>query len=488
MIKMKKIFAIGLMGLIALTCGSVARAQYNETNNLFYHTLRTPQSNILNPSFFPTNTTWYLTLIGTDLQFGSPVAVNDFIKYDAAAQRTVINLDSMMNHLTDESRFRLASNVNLFGFGFKVNNLFFDFNTRLMNHVSVGFPTEMVNALRNGNIDENGNVRPVVEMLDGDVLNSTSYLETALGAGYHFEDIHLTVGAHLKLLFGVANVQTDNTRLEFLTDPGMDSVTARMYYEIQAATFAPYDTNQKKFIFNMGDIFSKANTGFAFDLGAKYDWGPFTFSFAINDLSAGIHWKNNVMTWRPRNGQGTIVFNGMDLNDMLNGGNFSMDSLTNQFQNQLEDMVPTGDSVGDYWFSIPTKLYLGASYSFASLFRVGFLFHGQFDRGLLSKSNSLGMDLGDVDNTFRWNTTLSFGVNLYDWLEATVANSVVYDNSSMDFLNPGIGLVLTPGRVFQIYLMGDYVSSFYLTDSKAFNLKFGINLLFGTGGRSRIDG
>jgi hypothetical protein len=325
-------------------------------------------------------------------------------------------------------------------------------------------------------------------MLDGDIANATSYLETALGAGYYFEDIHLTVGAHLKMLFGVANVQTDNTRLEFVTDPNMDSVTARMYYEIQASTFAPYDTNQKKFIFNMSDVLSNANTGFAFDLGAKYDWGPFTFSFAINDLSAGIHWKNNVMTWRPRNGQGNIVFNGMSINDMLNGGSFSMDSLTTQFQNQLEDMVPTGDSVGDYWFSIPTKIYLGASYNFASLFRAGFLFHGQFDRGLLSKSNALALDLSDAENTFRWNTTLSIGMNLYDWLEVTAANSIVYDSKNLDVLNPGLGLVITPGRVFQIYIMGDYISDFYLTSSKAFNLKVGLNLLFGTGGRSRING
>ena len=58
----------------------------------------------------------------------------------------------------------------------------------------------------------------------------------------------------------------------------------------------------------------------------------------------------------------------------------------------------------------------------------------------------------------------------------------------MDLFNPGLGIVATPGRVFQIYLMGDYLSSFYITDSKAFNLKVGINLLFGTGGRTTIEG
>lgn len=485
---MKKIFLIGLMGLMTLAGSNVARAQYDETNNMFYHMLRTPQSNLLNPAFFPTNSSWYITLPGADIQFGSPVAVSDFIKYDRVNERTVINLDSMMNNLTNDNKFRLGANVNLLGFGFKVNNTFINFNTRLINHVSVGFPVDMVEALRIGNIDAAGNVRPVVEMLNGDVLNATSYLETGLGVIQRFEPINLTVGVRAKLLFGVANVQTDNTRLVFNTSPNLDTVTAHMYYEIQSATCAPYDTNQKKFIFNLGDVLGNANTGIAFDLGARYDWGPFSFSFSINDLTGGIHWKNNVMTWKPQNGQGAIVFDGVDMNGMFNGGNFSMDSLTSQLEHQLEDMTPEKKDSGDYWFSIPTKINLGASYSFGRMFRAGFLFHGQFDRGLLCKSNALSMDLGDAKNTFRWNTTLSIGMNLYDWLEVTAANSIVYDGSGMDLFNPGLGIVATPGRVFQIYLMGDYLSSFYITDSKAFNLKVGINLLFGTGGRTTIEG
>lgn len=485
---MKKIFLIGLMGLMTLTGNNVARAQYDETNNMFYHTLRTPQSNLLNPAFFPTNSSWYITLPGVDIQFGSPVAVSDFIKYDRVNERTVINLDSMMNTLTNDNKFRLGANVNLLGFGFKVKNTFINFNTRLINHVSVGFPVDMVDALRIGNIDAAGNVRPVVELLNGDMLNATSYLETGLGVIQRFEPINLTVGVRAKLLFGIANVQTDNTRLVFNTSPDLDTVTAHMYYEIQSATCVPYDTTQKKFIFNFGDMLSNANTGIAFDLGARYDWGPFTFSFSINDLTGGIHWKNNVTTWRPENGQGVIVFNGVDMNGMFNGGTFSMDSLTSQLEHQLEDMTPEKKDSGDYWFSIPTKINLGASYNFGRLFRAGFLFHGQFDRGLLSKSNALSMDLGNTKNTFRWNTTLGIGMNLYDWLEVTAANSIVYDGSGMDLFNPGLGLVVTPGRVFQIYLLGDYLSSLYLTDSKAFNLKVGINLLFGTGGRTTIEG
>ena len=121
------------------------------------------------------------------------------------------------------------------------------------------------------------------------------------------------------------------------------------------------------------------------------------------------------------------------------------------------------------------------------MFRAGLLFHGQFDRGLLSKGNVFKHDLGNnITNTFRFNTTLSFGANLFNWLEVTAGNSFVYDGSHFDAINPGVGLVFTPATVLQIYLIGDYVSSLYLVKAESFSLKFGINLLFGNGGGNRI--
>ena len=68
---MKKIFIIGIMCVMG---AMGAKAQFDETNNLFYHLVRTPQSNYLNPAFYPIKTTFYINLPGTELQFGSPLA------------------------------------------------------------------------------------------------------------------------------------------------------------------------------------------------------------------------------------------------------------------------------------------------------------------------------------------------------------------------------------------------------------------------------
>lgn len=478
---MKRIITI--IAILALS--GIAAAQYNETNNLFYHTFRTPQSNKLNPAFYPNKNTFYLSLPGIEGQFGSPLAIND-IMYTQGDTATVIDINKMLTALTNDNRFRLNMDVDIFGFGFKVHQTFFTFSTRLVNSVNVGLPISLINALRQGNVDENNNPIPEVTLIDGSLFNAQSYAELTIGAGHHFEPINLTVGARAKVLFGVGNIQTDNSRAVFITDENYERVKVDLYYQVQTATAVSLDTGA---VYTVSDIIDpgKANMGLSFDIGARYDLGPFSFSLAINDLSAGIHWRNNVSTFEPESGHTTLEFSGEDVTLLLNGGQLNADTIANTYVHLLEGMRPVRNTTGDYWYSIPTKINLGASYNFAKMLRAGILFHGQFDRGLLSKKNPTQLDLGDgVANTFRFNTTLSFGANLFNWAEVMVGSSIVYDGDKLSVFNPGAGLILTPGTIFQIYLMADYISSFYLVEAKAFNVKFGLNLLFGNGGGARI--
>lgn len=490
---MKK--TVYILTLLALAVITPAKAQYDETNNLFYHTLRTPQSTLYNPAFFPTNNTFFIMLPGVDLQFGGPLQLDHVVYYDKATNHTVISIDSILDALTDKTKFRFNATIDLFGFGFKVKNTFITFNTRLINSVNIGFPKETINALRGGNISADGTPISSLNLVNGDIFNLTSYLETGVGVGHYFAPINLTVGLRAKLLYGIANIQTDNTRIDLNTTgtTNPESMTASMYYDILAATCVPYDTTAKKFQVNVGDLLSigKANTGIAFDLGAKYDWGPFSFSFAINDLSAGIHWKSNVVRLVPKNGEGDILFNGLDITNVLDHGALNTDSIANYIKDNIENMKPEYLEEGDYWYCIPTKINLGASYSFAKFFRAGLLFHGQLDRGLISKSTDDAARTvsisGDVTNTFRWNLTGTLGANVFNWMELIVGNSVVNDGEKMNFVNPGFGIILTPATVFQTYIMVDYLSNFYLVQSKSFNVKIGFNLLFGKGGRTKVS-
>lgn len=57
---MKKNILFLALGMVALCTQSRAQLSYSETNHLFYHTLRTPQSTLDNVALFPTNNTFYI--------------------------------------------------------------------------------------------------------------------------------------------------------------------------------------------------------------------------------------------------------------------------------------------------------------------------------------------------------------------------------------------------------------------------------------------
>ena len=360
---------IAIVAVLLLSFG--AQAQYNETNNLFYHAFRTPQSNLLNPALFPTNNTFFLQLPSFGVHFGSPLSINNVARLDTSASgnvTTVIDINKMLTAITADNDFRMGTEFNIFGFGFKTGSNFFSANVRMMNNISVGLPISTINALLRGNVDGYGNPITEVDLVDGDLLNFTNYLEAGIGAGHIFDDLGLTVGGRAKLLYGVANLQTDNTRAVLITDDDFESVGVDIYYEIQGGSAVAVDSNGVR-LTSVGEMLNifKANTGLSFDIGARYDKGPFSFSASIIDLTGGIHWRRNTAVVTPDGGHTTVTFDGQEVTGMLNGGNLNSDSLTAYYQQVLNGLAPTTDG-GEYWSSIPTKINLGASYNFGKIY------------------------------------------------------------------------------------------------------------------------
>ena len=499
---------IGILAALLLLATGGVKAQYNETNNLFYFAQRTPQSNQLNPAFFPSK--FYLSLPGiTSLQLGLPLSIGEMVSYDSIQQANIININQLLDNLDKSNQFRFGFDMNVLGFGLKIGPVFVDANVQLRSNFNLGIPASVINTVLKGNVNDDGTAIPEVTLLNGDLFNMQMYTEASLGAGLKVPMTGLTVGVHAKLLSGLVNVQTDNTKVTFETEENYERVRARVYYEVMGASIVPFEDgmnisdvikglNVQDIAMSMIDL-NGGNNGVAFDIGAKYDLGIFSFSAAINDLSAGIHWQKNVMSLVPKNGLGTIEFDGMDITNLLDHGTINADSLKNYLQNQIDGMMPQMlyDSA-DYWYSIPTKLNLGASVNLGIL-KAGILFHGQWDRGLLSKNtySSFSEALTDAEvnyretkSTFRFNTTLSAGVNLFNWFELIVGSSMVYDGHSKitldNFLNPGVGIIFTPATLIQAYVMMDYASSMYLTQMKAFNFKLGFNMLIGKNSSTKI--
>lgn len=483
---MKRITIItAILLLVGLGNRSMAQG-YTGSNDLLYHSFRSPQAVHFNPSFFPTYSMFYFTLPGVSMNINSPLAINDILSYTPGDTATRIDVNNILAKLKKNGDVNLGLEADLLGFGFTFGDNFITLGSRLIFGGTIGLPAEAFSLLTQGNIDANGDPITQVTLLDGDLFSQSAYLEHYLSFAHNFFDLGLTVGAKVKLLAGIESINTQNTRVELNTSNGMDNVNANIYYNLQAGAYLPIDTTNNSLIMPTDVMqYLPPVNGIAFDLGAQYTWKNFTFSASVLNLSQGLHWKDNIYAITPEDGTGSFSFSGFDIvqSGLLSGGNLNMDTLTNYFQQQLAGLKPTTAKGQDFYQPIPTKMNLGASYSLNNMIRVGALFHGEWAHGWFGPASKGGA----MTRNFRSTTSLSADFNIANWLEFVVGNSFVNDGEKLDIFNPGAGLVITPLAIFQIYAVADYVSSIYLVEEKDLKIRLGLNLLFGNGILKRAE-
>lgn len=469
---MKRIFLIA--SFVILACfGNKVMAQSNE---LLYHSFRAPQSNQVNPAMFPSQTMLYFTLPGVSFNFNSPLSISDMLTYTPGDSVTRININNITDKLKQNCTIGLGAEIDLLGLGFTFGDNFITIGSRIIANASINLPVDAINIITNGNLDDNGNPIDQVTLIDGELFNAQAYLENSIGFGHEFEDLGLTVGAKVKLLNGIMGITTNNTSVKLNTASDMSSMSADVYYNITAGSYMKLDTASFSFVTptDIMDYLPSVN-GVAFDLGATYKWKKFNFSASVLNLSKGLNWKDNNYEIAPEGGNTSFVFNGIDLvgSGMLNNGNFNLDTMINYFQSNLSGLKPQHKANESFYQSIPTKMNLGVSYDLQDWVRFGALFHGEWAHGWFGPAHSSSR------GNFRFSTTLSASINFANWIELIAANSLFHDGNKMDVFNPGVGLILTPLSILQVYVMADYVSSIYAVEAKDIKARVGLNVLFG---------
>ena len=124
---------------------------------------------------------------------------------------------------------------------------------------------------------------------DDERLEVSVYNSFYVGAAVNVNE-KLNVGARLKAINGIANVNTKQLQLGFYTDS--TSIPA-FETNLQADVFL--QTSGMGLISDSLDFNPMLNTGFAFDFGANYKYNEqLEFSFALNDIGR-ISWaeENN---------------------------------------------------------------------------------------------------------------------------------------------------------------------------------------------------
>lgn len=470
---MKRIFRIALcsLALAALAIPQTANAQ----SNIMYGSTRNPQMNAANPAFFPNNSRVYLSLPAANISLSSPLAYSSIFKYDSTDQKTYINANSILDTLANGEQIRLGTNINAIGLGLDFGKFFLTLSTQAKVDFGFGMPKGLVTFISEGNYNHTGS--DVIELLDGNLIGARVYGEGALGLGLRLND-NLTVGARVKLLIGYLDLSNAGSSLTLATAPDYSSMTADLNLNMNytSAFDITTDTVNNTTSVNVRTYMPK-NYGVNFDLGARYATDLFEVSASIVDFGPGIHWSDGIKRIVSARENNTFTFSGVDVSSLMQGG--TLDSTyTQELIDSLKSLTDykTIDGGEAYWTAIPTKVNLGGMFHITQGVSAGLLFHGEFDRGLVK--------VGDVFKTktvgFYSRTSALARVNIHDWVEVVASASVLTNNGSWNWFNPGIGVTLTPLRTLQVYAFLDYISNIYVIDAKNLNLSVGLNLFFGS--------
>ncbi len=391
------------------------------------------------------------------------------------ADSIVLDLPLFMSKLQNTTHMRFDTQIELLNVGIKLENMFLTFALTEKFKYGASLPYDLFELTLNGNMPYMLENKP--HDFSGLGVNFTHYREFAVGGSMQAND-DLTVGGRVKILFGLANFNTEIKELSLYTDPEDYSMTWTtdmkihsslpvyfdylVYNESGGLDSVKFDLSEESvdaFLAN-GDAAAVAayltnlkNIGLGFDLGASYKLNPDIDLFASVTDFGFISWNTN-----PQNfvSKGEYDYRGIQLEVWQNDEDVqeSMNKLVDTVFNTFKfDLLET-----NYVTWLPSSIYVGGKYKFHPLLHFTALYRGEFYR-----------------KTYMQSFTLGVNSNLTDWLSAHVTWSIANNYAG----NIGLGLTARAG-FFNWYIVTDsFTNALFPQKAKNLNIRMGCNIVFG---------
>lgn len=369
-------------------------------------------------------------------------------RFDLLKVRDLLNKENLMY---------FGGSSDLFHVRFKCRNTFLSFSGRSVVDNYLGLPASLGDILTLSNVtkvDANSYKNKTWD-LSGLDANLTAYNEFAFGISTFRKKFGYAI--RLKYLQGLANatIESTNSTVAFNDD---------LQLQAQGNLVMNTSSPAKDTSLNVPDnyqaqdaIFNFKNMGFGADIGFSYFFNTkLTFSLAVNNLGF-INWRTNPISFES---SASTRFDGIDVvNPLING-----EKVNTDLNQQLKLKKSIKDSYTSYL--IPT-LYFTTKYNFTPRFLVSGTIQAQ-------KFNVVRIGL-------------SAGAQLKLSRVFSLTGNIMYQYRAFNF---GGGFVFKPGPI-QFYLAIDHMPSqifqfqknggteAVVPDIKQFNMRFGINLVFG---------
>lgn len=453
--------------LITITFNSFA-----QQNQMYGNLTRVPQAHYLNPATSP-DFKWYIGMPALSaLQIG--VSNNLFnlnkVLNNTSSDSLQIDYTRFVDNLRKKNYLEFKLQEEILAFGFKLKKHYFTFSLSEKAHLNFNYPKDLIAFVFKGN----GSPEYLGQTADfsGLGVNMSNYHELAIGYSTELTNT-IRVGGKLKMLMGVANIQSKKTDLTLYTAPESElhDLTINSSLLINANLPGEVFGNDSTGI-KTNDFFSSTkNIGVGVDLGIQYKLNDkITVGFSALDLGF-IRWKSSPYTIKYTSDNAAFKFSGFEIKDVFGEGenNFAQD-LLDSIQNIFE--VSTSESDG-YTSFLATNLVASGIYKPTKNDIIGATLMGEF--GFKSIHPAL---------------SLSYTRKLGKIFQP----SICYSFKNRSFTNIGFGFALTLGP-FQLYALSDNVlglmmfnkvyyndkenSISYPTNSQNLNVRFGINWVFG---------
>jgi len=364
----------------------------------------------------------------------------------------VININSVIDYLDDENVIKDDFTLQTIGFAFSIKKKWlFSFGHSIKYHTFFRYPKKLAQVIYQGNaqfIGENINI--------GNELQLSGFHSLDMGLAYRAGK--LTVGVKAKFMSGFVDLSTDpaHNDVNFYTDPDIYQITLDGDYILNTSNSLDYRSyNDFDVDLNFGtfttDKFFDGNTGWAFDLGLRYETDKWDLAASAIDISNGITWKSRVTNYIV---QDSFLYEGLDFSGALTGGDSPDFGST---LDSIEQIFQPKEAANNYTSNIPHKVYLSALYKANDRVRVGAVYFNE-----------------NFHNQNSYAIGLHVNFDVAKWFNAGVTYSITEDT----YDNLGMSLMLH-GKTFQLFGATDNILDiFNPVKGNNFAIRLGGNLFF----------
>lgn len=363
----------------------------------------------------------------------------------------VFGLPDLISNLSPSNYMSVAAQTDILSFGFRIGDRSsLSFNVSEKARFKFFYPKDFIQFINQGNSGFENNTAN----FDNMAINMNYYREYGVAFNRSLLDDRLVVGARLKYLYGMTNIDSKKTELEVYTDPNTFEMRASGSIRINTSGFDMDSVDAQDF------LIKKNNHGIGVDLGATFQINDkIELNASVVDLGF-IQWNDDVKNHV--NDGSTFEFKGIDIDDFIlkNNVDSSNNSSLERVLDSLEDAFNLDEKNEAYRSNLIAQIYIGGTYQLSEKGKAGALIQNEYFKGKLNPS-----------------LTLSYNHKFNKWFHASASYTVI--NNSYN--NVGGGIVLHPGPV-QLYIVADNIlGAFQPQNARHMQVRAGINLVFGKG-------